>query len=536
MLKKHFSFIYIFLLLIVNINAQNRNVILIIADDLGLDYCGFYENHGSDTVAMPNIRRLLAKGVRFKNAWSNPLCSPTRAGMLTGRYSFRTGVGNAVGGATSAVLDTAEITIPELLQKYKPNGIAKGHIGKWHLQLATPKSNLIFPNKMGYDHFEGNFTGVLNDYYNWQKVTNGVSSTITTYGTTETVNNAITWVKKNQTKPFFMWLAFNAPHSPFHLPPKDLHSYQSLSGTAADISANPKPYFKASVEALDKEIGRLFDSLQVWKQFDNTDIIFMGDNGTDAMVAQNKGSAKGSIYQEGVCVPFIIAGPSVVNPGRVSNALINTTDNFATILEMFGFANWKTEIPMNKPVDSQSLMPILKNQKNEIRDWAFTEVFKNPLAANDGKAMRNANYKLLDFEDGSQKFYKISTDPLEDTDLLKSQLNSEAATNYNYLCNEMTKLVGKTGFCNIIASNDIADLKGINIFPNPSEGIITISLSDGISQSDIQQIAIFDMQGKKLFSSDKYLHSIDLRTFEKGVYLLKVSVGNEILTKKVVKE
>ena len=82
-----------------------RNVILIIADDLGSDYCGFYENH-VDTAKMPNIRRLLARGVRFRNAWSNPLCSPTRAGILTGRYSFRTGVGTAVGG-TSPVLDTA---------------------------------------------------------------------------------------------------------------------------------------------------------------------------------------------------------------------------------------------------------------------------------------------------------------------------------------------------------------------------------------------------------------------------------------------
>lgn len=528
------GFVLLLLLLSTNGYTQSRNVILIIADDLGLDYCGFYENHLSDTIPMPNVRRLLAKGVRFRNAWSNPLCSPTRAGMLTGRYSFRTGVGDAVGGATSAVLDTAEITIPELLQKYKPNGIAKGHIGKWHLQLATPKSNFLFPNKMGYDHFEGNFLGVLNNYYNWQKVTDGTATTITTYATTETVNNAITWVKNNQTKPFFMWLAFNAPHAPFHLPPTDLHSYKNLSGTTADIAANPKPYFKASVEALDKEIGRLFDSLQVLKQFDNTDIIFMGDNGTDAMVAQNKGSAKGSIYQEGVCVPFIIAGPSVVNPGRVSDALINTTDNFATILEMFGFTDWKAEIPINKPVDSQSLMPILKNQKTTIRDWVFTEVFKNPIVSGDGKAMRNADYKLLDFEDGSQKFYKISIDPLEDTDLLKSTLNSEATTNYNYLCNEVTKLVGKSGFCNIIASNDIVDAKAINIFPNPSDGIINISLSDGVQQSDIQSISLFDIQGKKLFSSDKYLDRIDVSQMISGCYFLKINISGKIVIRKIL--
>lgn len=533
MLKKSF-FLFVLLLLAINAPAQNRNVILIIVDDFGLDYCGFYENHGSDTVAMPNIRKLLSKGVRFKNAWSNPLCSPTRAGMLTGRYSFRTGVGNAVGGSTSGVLDTAEITIPRLLESYKPNSIAKGHIGKWHLHLATPKTNLIFPNKMGYDHFEGNFTGVLNSFYNWQKITNNVTTTVTTYATTETVNNAINWVKNNQTKPFFMWLAFNAPHSPFHLPPKDLHSYQSLSGTAADITNNPKPYFMATVEALDKEMGRLFDTLQVLKQFDNTDIIFMGDNGTDSKVAQNQGSAKGSIYQEGICVPFIISGPSVVNPGRVSHALINTTDNFATILEIFGFSDWKSKIPSNKPVDSQSLMPILKNQTTDIRPWIFTEIFKNPITAIDGKTMRNADYKLLDFENGTQQFYKISSDALEENDLLIGKMNAEATTNYNYLCNEMTKLVGKTGFCSIVASNDFDDFKGISIFPNPSNETINIALNDEFSQNDIQVINLFDLQGKKVFSSNKYLNSIDLRNFEKGIYVLKIEINHRFLTEKVI--
>ncbi len=164
---KNLFFLCFFLCSFVEIFAQ-RNVILIIADDLGTDYCGFYENH-LDTAAMPNVRKLLARGVRFRNAWSNPVCSPTRSGMLTGRYSFRTGVGTAVGAANSAVLDTSEITIPRLLNRFKPNGIAKANIGKWHLQLSTPKSNYTFPNIMGYDHYEGNFLGTLNSYTNWTK-------------------------------------------------------------------------------------------------------------------------------------------------------------------------------------------------------------------------------------------------------------------------------------------------------------------------------------------------------------------------------
>ena len=134
----------IFLFLILSLFSfmafAQRNVILIIADDIGTDYFSFYEDH-QDTVDVPNIRALLSKGIRFQNAMSNPVCSSTRSGILTGRYSFRTGVGNVVGGiGGSGALDTSEITIPRLLKIYNPN-IAKANIGKWHLQKASPTTN-----------------------------------------------------------------------------------------------------------------------------------------------------------------------------------------------------------------------------------------------------------------------------------------------------------------------------------------------------------------------------------------------------------
>ena len=431
----------VFVVLSFSASAQ-RNVILIIADDLGTDYCGFYENH-VDTVKLPNIRKLLDNGVRFRNAWSNPLCSPTRAGILTGRYSFRTGVGDAVGGAGSAVLDTSEITIPRLLNVYSQHGIATANIGKWHLHTPMPKSNLNLPNVMGYDHFEGNFLGMLTSYTDWTKVTNGKSSTVTNYATSETVDNAVTWIKSEQNKPFFMWLAFNAPHTPFHLPPTNLHSYSNLIGTETDINANPKSYFKAMAEAMDHEIGRLFDSLITFQRWDSTDIIFIGDNGDDGNVSQTPGGAKGSIYQEGISVPFIISGPSIVHPNRVSDVLVSTHDLFATIIELFGYTEWKNQIPVNKPVDSKSLIPIIHDETIDFRPWAFTEVFKVPTVAGDGKTMRNKDYKLLDFDNGTQKFFNLALDPTENNNLLNGTMSQEDITNYNYLCNEMTSLVGK---------------------------------------------------------------------------------------------
>lgn len=426
-----------------------RNVILIIADDLGIEYCGFYEQHG-DTVIMPNVRSLLAKGIRFTRAWSNPLCSPTRAGILTGRYSFRTGIGDAVGGQNTNNLDTAEFTIPKLLEFHKPSGIAKANIGKWHLNSPMPQSNFSIPIKMGYDYYEGNFSGTLPNYYAWNKIKNGVNAPCSTYATTETTNNAIDWVKSIPTnKPVFLWLAYNAPHTPFNLPPSNLHSYSNLKGNFQDTATSVVPYYKAMCEALDREIGRLFDSLKAVNRYDSTDIIFIGDNGSDPRVYQGDVRAKGSVYQDGISVPFIISGPSVKNPGRVSDALINTQDIFATILELFGVSQWRDVIPITKPVDSKSLLPIIKQEQEQVREWVFSEVFKNTPTQFDGKAMRNFNYKLIDFDNGSQKFFNLTTDPKEQKDLLLGTLTSIEKDNYEFLCREMTNLVGKGGFCTI---------------------------------------------------------------------------------------
>ncbi len=530
--KNIFYFILVFIALFCcnRTSFAQRNVIIVIADDLGSDYCGFSENH-LDTIPMPNIRRLLSRGVRFKNAWANPLCSPTRAGLLTGRYSFRTGVGSAIGGVGSNVLDTAEVTIPKLLNKFKPNLIAKGHIGKWHLQLPMPTTNYQFPNKMGYDHFEGGFTGELSNFYNWTKITNGVASNNTNYATTENVDNAWKWVKGQGNKQFFLWLAFNAPHIPHHLPPTGLHPYKTLSGTATDIAANPKSYFKASVAALDHELGRLFDSLQVYKHWENTDIIFIGDNGNEATTAQRNGGAKGSVNQQGLSVPFIISGPSIVNPGRSSEALVDTHDLFATILELFGYTNWQSQIALNKPVDSRSIMPIIKNISTNIRTYNFSEVFKSPNLSADGKTMRNAQYKLIDLDNGTQKMYNLLTDSLESTDLLSKPMTTEATTNYNTLCTEIANLVGKSGCTkavSILANEVEINNKLPSIYPNPFTDYINI---ENIKGDEIFQLT--NSLGISLYNGNS-IKNQNFGNLPSGFYILEVK-GKESIKYKLVK-
>lgn len=452
--------------------TAQQNIILIIADDMGADYCGFYEN-AVDTANMPNIRGLLARGVRFQNAWASPICSPTRAGILTGRYSFRTGVGTAISGPEYGQIDTAEMTIPKLLKYYSPSTYATANIGKWHLNQQTPQS-LLNPNRMGYDRYSGNFLGELTSYYDWKKTTDGVASTITNYATTETVNDAIDWLDGLGTEqPFFLWLAFNAPHSPYHKPPDALHTVPGLTGTQQHINQNPKLYFRAAIEAMDTELGRLFTWLQQNGEWENTNIVFIGDNGNPKRVSQiaDTTQGKGTLYEYGVRVPFIFSGPAVVQPGRVTNALASTPDLFATSLEVAGFSNWEDFIPAGKPVDSQSLLPILKNETTTVRNWIFSEQFSPTSIPVDGKAIRNPTYKLIDFDDGRQEFYHLDNDPTEQLDLLLAPtLSPEELTNYNYLCTELGNLIG-TNSCNTSVSNLEPGPEIFSVQPNPaSEG------------------------------------------------------------------
>lgn len=499
-----------------------RNVILIIADDLGKDYFTFYPDHENNTVTSTNIQRLLSRGVLFNNAWSNPLCSPTRAGILTGRYSFRTGVGDVVDGSNPK-LNINEFTIPKVLNLYSPNGISKACIGKWHVTTFAP-SGYSYPNTMGFDHFEGSLNGALgaagqqaNGYYNWNKVTNGSIANCSNYATSENVNNAISYINSQPaTKPFFLWLALNAPHTPYQLPPTNLvANTSSLTGIQSDITANPVPYFQSMVEAMDTEIGRLFDYLITTGKWDTTDIIFIGDNGDDPLVAQNT-PAKGSVYQGGIAVPMIISGPDIVAPNRTSTALVNTADLFATILELFGDTNWQSQIPTTI-VDSKSLVPILLNTSASIRPWAFSEVFRVTPLASDGKTIRNLDYKLIKFDNGTERFFNLTNNPNETSNLLTAGMSQNDIINYNYLCSELNNLVGNGINCNAFENPSFFNSSNeIYIVENPFTNTIQIN---GISNEDY--LEIYSIKGEKIFEG-KDISSKDMSYLSSGIYFLKV--------------
>lgn len=380
------------------------NILLVIADDAGVDVSRCYQL-GEQQALMPTLEHLCETGVVFDNAYSAPVCSPTRATIMTGRYGFRTGIGAPIPKRGGTGLSSDETSLFDLLNT---TDYASALIGKWH--LASAVTDLGHPADLGVNEYFGMMSGGVPDYFDWQANDNGTTVEVSQYSTTALTDRSIDWINSQQS-PWFLWLAYNAPHTPFHLPPKSLHSFDELSGSVADIKANPLPYFQAALESLDTEMGRLLSSLPEDVR-ENTMVVFIGDNGTPGQVARHlygdKG-AKGSIYEGGTRIPFVVSGPGV-DAGR-SDALVNTSDLYATIASLAGASS--------SAADSINMVPVLHGEPGGRRH-AYVELFGNNRRGPDkaGWAIRDKQFKLVTEKDQPAKLFDLSADPLETTDLL----------------------------------------------------------------------------------------------------------------------
>ncbi len=385
--------------------AAKPNILLVIADDMGKDATPNY-NEGTIKPMMPTLQSLMNTGLTFDNLWSYPVCTPTRASILTGKYGIKTNV-LEVGD----VISTSETSVQRYISSNTGNEYATAIIGKWHLS-----QNANDPITMGVDYYAGLLNGGVQSYTNWNLTENGQTNNSTEYTTTKFTDLAIDWVD-NQTKPWFLWLAYNAPHTPFHLAPTNLHAQGNLPSDQASIDANPMPYYMSAVEAMDSELGRLLSSLSV-EDRNNTIVIFIGDNGTPNQVVQSPYStmrAKGSIYQGGVNVPLIVSGVGTTRMGERESALVHTTDLFATIANIAG-------INVQEINNSNSFYSLLSDESASERTYVYTERSSNGLSY----AIRNATYKLIVNENGAEQLYRISTDPYEGTNLIGTTLSAEA--------------------------------------------------------------------------------------------------------------
>ena len=411
------------LLLATRADAVQRNILLIIADDFGVDSFPLTATAGASLPPMPNITALKNSGVLFRNAYSQPTCSPTRACILTGRNPIRTGIGAQLTDATSPQLQASEFTLPEAFAANSGLGYSLAMFGKWHLNSGAGTNDT--PRTIGgWPTFKGTIIGALPDYFAWTKVTNGVAGATptTTYATTDTADDVISFITTRPAgTPWFAWAAFNAPHAPFHVPPSGLHTY----GTPT----TNRGMYEAACQALDTEVGRILANVNLG----TTDVIFLGDNGTPGQVIQtpyNTAHSKETLYAGGTRVPMIIAGPDVVSPNRESTAPVNVADLYSTILELAGI-NVATTQPQDNPLDAKSLLPILKNT-TDLERTGFSQMFSSALATSvSGRAITDAaGYTLIQFDDGHEEFYNQITDSNEANNLLGTTVSSTAAAAY----------------------------------------------------------------------------------------------------------
>ncbi len=325
----------------VRVDRLGGNILLVLVDDLGIDKVGVYDEH-DNRPPTPNIDALAGEGVLFRNAWSLPTCSPTRASLLTGRHARRHGIGRWIqpGGQLHG-LDFDEVILPEML-RLGPEPYADAGVGKWHLGVfpGNPEPGMD-PLHTGFSSYAGSLGNPDNafttpkdqkGYFYWEKTTNGDLAYTRTYMTTDTTNDALAQLH-TLPEPWFLYVAYNAPHIPFHVPPDDLHPYDLDPATATQWEM-----YDAMTVALDTEFGRLMAGIPEDLR-DRTTIIFMSDNGTPAhniRPPMDTERAKGSVFEGGVNVPMIVTGPAVTRPGTETHALVHAVDLFHTQAEIAG--------------------------------------------------------------------------------------------------------------------------------------------------------------------------------------------------------
>ena len=334
-------------------NAANRklpNVVLIMTDDQGW---GDIRSHGNDKVDTPVMDRIAAEGARFDRFFVSPVCAPTRASLLTGRYHLRTGTHGVTRGYET--MRSEEVTIAEAL---KQAGYATGCFGKWHNGAHYPQH----PNGQGFEEFLGFCAGHWNNYFDTTLERNGKPSKTKGYISDVLTTAAVRFIRKNKNSPFFCYLPYNAPHSPFQVPDKYFDKYKArgLDDKTACVYG--------MCENLDDNIGRILKCVDQLKLSDNTIVLFLTDNGanTDRYNGGMKGR-KGSTHEGGIRVPLFVRWPGHIKPGSTVSQIAAHIDMFATIIELCG-----VPMPKTLPQDGVSLAPLLKG---ETANWPDRMIF-----------------------------------------------------------------------------------------------------------------------------------------------------------------
>ena len=423
------------------------NVVLVVTDDQGYGDLGA---HGNPRISTPNLDRLARDSVRFRSFYVSPVCSPTRASLLTGRYNYRTGVVDTYLGRSLMRAD--EVTLAEMV---RAGNYRTGIFGKWHLGDNYPMRAM----DQGFDESlvlngggigqpsdppdgESYFDPVLRRNGEWVKTRGYVSDVIT--------DAAIAFIDANRSRPFFAYVAFNAPHTPLQVPERYYQKYRQAHlevqqfpstghpiPTGFDADTTAKVY--GMVENIDDNVGRLLTSLDRLDLASETIVIFLTDNGPQ-QPRYNAGmfERKGTTYEGGIRVPFYLRWPGHFAPGREVDRVAAHVDVTPTLLDLCGVRR-----PDGVVLDGTSLRPLLEASAAPWPDrtlffqWHRGDVPEKYRAF----AARSQRYKLVqpagagDATGGwvpAFKLYDMSADPLEERDLAGARPDVVASMKAEY--------------------------------------------------------------------------------------------------------
>jgi len=396
--------------------AEKPNILYIVADDLGWKDVGF---HGAVDIETPNLDKLAAAGARLEQFYVQPMCTPTRAALMTGRYPFRYGLQTIVIPSKGTYgLATDERTLPEVL---KDAGYHTTMIGKWHLGHADQK---YWPRQRGFDYHYGAVLGEI-DYFthdahnvlDWQRDNKPVKEE--GYVTQLLGKDAVRIIREDDgKKPLFMYLAFTAPHAPYQAPAEYLARYQG-------IADETRRAYAGQITCMDDEIGKVLAALDEKKMRENTLIVFHSDNGgtRDAsMTGESKvksvpcdngplKAGKGTLYEGGTRVPAFVTWPGHIKAGEVKS-VIHIVDMLPTLAKVAGASTAKC-----KPLDGLDEWPAIAEGQPSTRKEVVYNV--EPFRA----ALRDGDWKLVwtNLLPSKVELFNIADDPNEQKNLAEQQ-------------------------------------------------------------------------------------------------------------------
>ncbi len=386
-------------------DAKRPNVLIIVADDLGYADLGF---QGGKDVPTPHLDGLAHGGTRCTNGYvSCPVCSPTRAGLLTGRYQQRFGHEFNPGPQQNETREYFGLPLTEttIANQLKKAGYRTGQVGKWHLGF----SKRFLPSERGFDESFG-FLGGAHTYLPAAEgkksgiFRNGEEIHETEYLTDAFAREGVSFIERNAPNPFFLYLTFNAVHAPLDTRPDKLKQFKHIT--------DPKRRsYAAMLSSLDDAVGRVLGQLDKSGVTQNTLVFFISDNGgpTQANASLNTplNGVKATVWEGGIRVPYILRWPGRIAADKTYEEPVIALDNFATVSAVAG-----VEVPKDRVIDGVNLLPYLKGEVTTAPHVALYWRFGPQ------HAIRKGQYKLLKLRNGEEHLFDLKQDIGEQHDLL----------------------------------------------------------------------------------------------------------------------